>query len=462
MHLAQLMRAALLIALLIPIALFLMHLAPSRVSSLRERFALVAANMRTEFGEAVIERPKPGELREALLEEGDKLRELREKSAEERGATYNDEVHEARERIYSLDAELAALVRAAEVERAEARVGELPEGRGPLAALLDVAGRGEHRSAGALVTDNEEYRSFVANGAGGKSIDFEVRALLSTESSDPAAGLFMPRGTPFLPATSVDRLRLFVRDLISTGQTTLNSIPYIRELNPRTNEWGATSVAEGAAKPEVTTQFSSQDAPVRKVAAWIPVTTEIIEDAPTLRTYIDARLAYMVALREEQQVLNGSGTAPQIRGIRQQSGLQTQTFVSGDVAATLGLAIGKIEAVDGMADGVAINPTDYWTAITSRHANQFDAGFGIGLPFGPAPETMWGLRCVRTRSMETGKALVGSYKLGAQLFDRQQTVIRVGDQHSDYFTNNKVAVLAEERIALAVYRPDWFVEAATA
>jgi HK97 family phage major capsid protein len=286
----------------------------------------------------------------------------------------------------------------------------------------------------------------------------EYRTLIQESPTD--AGLWMPRGTPQPPL--IRQQRLFVRDLLSVINTTLASVPYIRELNPATNETGASSVAEGVAKPEVTMAFVGDDAPMRKIAAWVPVTSEIVDDAPTLRGYIDTRLGYMLAMREEREILNGNGISPDLRGIRNFVGLQTQAAVSGDYSATIGLSMGKIENVDGEPDGLAINPTDYWVMMTTRHSSQYDGGFTPGLPWSMAPPTIFGLQVIRTRSMESGKALIGSFRLGATLFDRQQTVIKVGDQHSDWLVLNKLVVLAEERVGLANHRPDLFCEATLA
>jgi HK97 family phage major capsid protein len=166
----------------------------------------------------------------------------------------------------------------------------------------------------------------------------------------------------------------------------------------------------------------------------------------------------MVLLREEEQVLNGSGSGADLRGIRQTVGLQTQTAVAGDFSATLGRAIGKIETVDGEADGIALNPTDFWTMVTTRFANQFDGEAIGGSPFGAPPRTVWGLPAARTRSMASGTSLVGAFGMGAQLFTRQGVTIKTSDSHSTFFVENKIVILAEERVALAVYRPDWFVE----
>ena len=47
--------------------------------------------------------------------------------------------------------------------------------------------------------------------------------------------------------------------------------------------------------------------------------------------------------------------------------------------------------------------------------------------------------------------------MGAMLWDREQTTIRVAEQHDDFFVKNMVAILAEERIALTIFRPEAFV-----
>jgi hypothetical protein len=242
--------------------------------------------------------------------------------------------------------------------------------------------------------------------------------------------------------------------------TTLNAIPYILEQGPTTTETGASAVVQGTAKPEVEMDFALQVAPVTKIAAWVPATTEIIEDAPALRGYIDNRLAYMLALREEQQLLYGTGTGAQLHGVlKWNSGAiqnQTQAQVSGDLSAAVAQAIAKIENVDLEADGSCFNALDYWGAVATRHSSQFDNGFGGNAP-AVLSQITWGLPAVRSRSVTQGTFAVGSFYLGATIADREQTLIRVGNQHASYFTENKVAILAEERLALLTHRPDAFV-----
>lgn len=437
--------------------------------------ASIAASVGARMETDMIERPASHELRTVAIETASKLRELRVKPEADRSDKWADEVRTTTQQLLAIDAEervtsrneqqeMALLRWEADVAEAVERAakGDKYEGRGPTAATGDHTA--ERRSAGDMFANSPEFRSWIEkSGGNGTSpgVNIEARTLITTSQVDTTeGGLFMPRGTPFLG--NVDRRRLFIRQLLPNGNTELNSVPYIREVNPRSQETQATSVAEGTAKPEVQMQFVEADAIVRKIAAWIPVTNEILADAPTLRSYVDARLGYMIQVAEENQILNGTGNGADLRGIRNTTGIQSQTAVSGDFPATLGLAISLIENVDLEADGVAINPIDYWTMLTTRHANRFDGQVigsmgGDPSPFGAPNFETWGLPTVRTRAMESGKTLVGAYRLGAQILDREGMTIKTSDSHVDYFINNKVAILIEERLALPVYRPDAFV-----
>jgi HK97 family phage major capsid protein len=65
---------------------------------------------------------------------------------------------------------------------------------------------------------------------------------------------------------------------------------------------------------------------------------------------------------------------------------------------------------------------------------------------------------IDTPAMTEGTALVGAFGSGAQLYDREQASIRISEQHSDFFIRNAIVVLAEQRLALAVKRPEAFVK----
>jgi HK97 family phage major capsid protein len=334
-------------------------------------------------------------------------------------------------------------------------------------ALMQPGGT-EFRSAGEHVLNDDAIKAWLARPSGrspevelrGRFTeqwmtnwqgDYEVRTLAESSAS---SGLLLPVGQPFLPTQAVDRRKLFIRDLIAGGTTTLTSIPYVRELNAATNETAASTVAEGATKPEATIEFVDDDAPVRTIAVLLPITNQLLADSPAVVSYINGRLSYMLAFREEAEILNGNGIAPDLKGILRYN-IQTQSATAGEIAQTLGNAIAKIEEKNGYPNGVAMSPSNYWSMVTNRETGTI---FDAGTPFSSTAMTVWGLPIVKTRALETNHALVADFRLGAQVFDRSPATTVYFDQHSDYAAKNKTLIRAEERLALAVYREDWFVD----
>jgi hypothetical protein len=85
-----------------------------------------------------------------------------------------------------------------------------------------------------------------------------------------------------------------VADLLANANTDSGSITYMVE-TLFTN--AADTVAETAAKPESTLEFTPRVDAVRKIATWIPVSDEMLEDVPAMRGYIDTRLRTAIRAR---------------------------------------------------------------------------------------------------------------------------------------------------------------------
>lgn len=410
------------------------------------------------------------DVRTAAAETARSLIELRSVPADKRGENYATDVREHADAILHFD----LIEKGLDAEARAAKAAADSESRGGKSQGANLTP--EMRSLGAQVVGAEGYEEWAQRGASTPFIaevrapgGGEVRNLIgsfTTGAYDSGSDGFMAvQSVATIAPGQYQRRRAFLRDLLSVVPTGLHAVRYLRETNQVTNETGAQMVAEGSAKPEVTAQFEEYTAIAETIAAWIPVTNQIVRDAPTLMGYINTRLEYMLMIREEQQILAGTGTSPQLQGLDTLSGTQSQaivtgggTGVAGDYPATIGAAIGKIENVDGDADGVATNPLDYWAATAKRHANQFDNGFGSGSPGSPGSIT-WGLPAVRSRAVDSGKAFVGAWRLGGTLHDREGVTVKVGDQHSDYMIRNLSVVLLEKAVALAWHRPALFVEA---
>ena len=100
--------------------------------------------------------------------------------------------------------------------------------------------------------------------------------------------------------------------LFTPGQTGSNQVVFPQE-TAITN--AAAPVAEGAAKPESAMTFTQQTAKVEKIATWIPVSEELLEDAAGIQAFIDAQLRQFVLLALDTQLLSGTGVSPELLGL---------------------------------------------------------------------------------------------------------------------------------------------------
>ncbi len=60
-------------------------------------------------------------------------------------------------------------------------------------------------------------------------------------------------------------------------------------------------------------------------------------------------------------------------------------------------------------------------------------------------------------AINQGKFLIGSFGLGARLYDREQVSVQVSTENRDNFERGVVTMRGSERIGLEVPRPESFV-----
>ena len=278
--------------------------------------------------------------------------------------------------------------------------------------------------------------------------------MAATLSEDAASGgdLVVTDNQPGIVQLPQRPLRL--EQLIRPGQTDSNTIGYMKE-TAFTNE--AALVAEGDAKPESTLNFENVTDPVRKIAHWLPVTDEMLEDVPALRSYIDARLRLGVNLALDDELLNGAATGTHITGLLNRTGLASAVVRTGTVtnADAILEQIVAIETATNMeVDGIVMNMTNWKTVIMSKDGE--GRYYGGGPLASPARPVLWGRPVAITSAIVANTALVGAFGTAAQLFNRGGMRVEASNSHENFFIRNLLAIRAERRVALAVYRPAAF------
>ena len=325
-----------------------------------------------------------------------------------------------------------------EVEQKQSRRGADPE---------------PQKSLGQQMYESEQFKSFVENPRAGGRATLYVKDITSATTAAPgsAGALVTPQQAGIIaPPNQI----LHIRDLLAPGKTNSNSIEYPRETG-FTNNAGA-QTAEGELKAKSDLQFSDETVAVRTLAHYIKASRQILDDAAQLESYIGGRLMYGLKLVEDRQLLNGDGLNGNLKGIIPQATAfaDPASLANYTVMDQLRLAMLQAVLAEYPASGHVLNPIDWAIMELSKDA---EGRYIIGQPQGTVNPTLWGLPVVATQAMGAGKFLTGAFNMGAQVFDRQQASIAIATENEDDFVKNMVTILCEERLALAVYRPEAFI-----
>lgn len=332
------------------------------------------------------------------------------------------------------------------LQSAEQLLASLEQGRGNAA---------RPQTFGEQFVSNERFSAFTEQATPRGRVDMTYQAAITTVDTDTdgAAGdTISPTRVPGIVATP--NRRMTVRDLLSQGRMDGNALEFVQETG-FTN--AAATVGEGLAKPESTMKFDLISTTAKVIAHYVKASRQILSDNSQLASYIDGRLRYGLAYVEEQQLLNGDGTGQNLLGIIPQATAYVAPFTpAGTVTDIDELRLAMLQAAlaEYPATGIVMHPTDWARIELTKDANE---RYLIGSPQGTTAPTLWGLPVVATQAIAADKFLVGAFKLGAQVFDRWQARVEVATENEDDFIKNLVTILAEERLALAVYRPEAFI-----
>lgn len=339
------------------------------------------------------------------------------------------------------------------MNEAKARLDELEQ------RLADENGNSREapKSLGSAFTEgSEDEIKSLASGRGRFRKDIKaIISSLTTDADGSAGDLIVPQRAPMVPPV---QRRMTIRDLIMPGRTNSTSIQYPKETG-YTNNAATHTETGGTTKPQSEIKFDLTTVPVTTVAHFVMATRQILEDVPMLQSYIDGRLRYGLAFAEELQLLNGDGTGTNLHGIVPQATAFASPLTANAALDTkidvIRVAMLQAALAEFPASGIVLNPID-WADIELTKTTE--GAYIFANPQGAADPRLWGLPVVATQAMAATDFLVGAFSMGAQIFDRADASVEVSTEDSDNFRKNLVTILCEERLAMAVYRPEAFVK----
>lgn len=304
--------------------------------------------------------------------------------------------------------------------------------------------------AGDLVIANEAMIEFSKNVAAGRRLAIDMpRNALTSFAVNPVDGSTKVITNP--------NQRLTVRDLLAPGDTESNAVAYLRELLFTNN---AAPVAENTTKPYSEITFEEVLSGVKTVAHLMKIAKQTLDDLPQLRSIINGRLLNGLKRVEDTHLLFGSGVGNNLHGIYTQATAfanpSTKTTPSNSLDV-MRLAMLQVTLAELSATGHVMHDIDWTDIELIKDANT--KGYLFSNPFGTLEARLWGLPVAQTNQAGMlGNFLTGSFADAAQIFDREDANVVVSTENADDFEKNMVSIRAEERLALAVYRPQAFVK----
>lgn len=283
-----------------------------------------------------------------------------------------------------------------------------------------------------------------------KRISIPVQAALT--STGVAEGVVDPQRLPGIDVAP--KQRLFIRDLIAPGKTTSPAIFWVQQTG-FTNK--ASVVPENTTKPYSDIEFATKITPVTTIAHMFKASKQILDDFAQLQSLVDAEMRYGLKFVEEQEILFGDGSGAHLHGIIPQASKYKPEFSVEKQSGIDDLRLAMLQAQLARlpATGHVLHFID-WAKIELTKDSL--GRYILANPSALIGPTLWGLPVVATESTAfKGKFLTGAFNAGAQLFDREETNVVISTENTDDFEKNMISIRCEERLALAVKRPEAFV-----
>lgn len=308
------------------------------------------------------------------------------------------------------------------------------------------------KSLGKMFVESQAFKGYKRGMRQGPSVEValteaQMDALLVTKATLTTTGAPPESVRTGTIVPGVLR-RPTIAALIPQGTTSQAAIKYLEETTT-TNAVAPT--AEGATKPESTLAFTEKTVPVRKIAGTMKITDETLEDEPLIRSYVEQRLRLFLQLAEEDQLLNGDNSAPNLNGLLTVAG-NTQAKGTDPTPDAFYKAMTQIR-VDTFLEpsGHVMHPNDWQDIRLLRTA---DGIYIWGNPSEAGPERLWGLPVVITTAMTEGSGLTGAFDTATMIARRMAVAFDIATQNEDDWKKNIVAMRIEERLALITFRPD--------
>lgn len=303
----------------------------------------------------------------------------------------------------------------------------------------------------------EQYRQNFIESKAFKHKDSPVDLDIDTKTIVQTGAGWAPESIR-LPRVELYPLRqLRIADVFPTYSTGQSSIKYMEETTHTNN---ASEIAEETNAASVTVYgeaalaMTERTVPIEKVAVWIPVTEEQLEDVEGAEDFVNNRLSYMIRNQIDGQLIAGDGSTPNLRGVFNATNVQSQAKGEDPTPDAVYKAMTKVRGTSpgtGFAEPSAalFNPSD-WQDI--RLLRTTDGVYIFGNPTESGPERIWGVPVIISSAVTENTAVVGDFANYAGLYIKRGLTVEKTNSHGSFFAAGVLAIKATMRCAAVYFR----------
>ena len=319
---------------------------------------------------------------------------------------------------------------------------------------------------------------FAANGTEGKQFH-EAFSIAAKENADKLANLKkgetlridlkdMTFGNAFTTAGAsvtyvrpgiieLPKRKLHIRELLpGGGMGNKSTFDFVKEITGSGSPIAPT--AEGALKPQFGLALTETSVRAQWIAGFMKMSVNLLDDVEGMTTFLQSRLPEKLLRVEDEQILDGNGVGSNLLGLQSVGNFTAGAAAVTNRAETLVNAISQLENLDREANGILLNPADWYTLWLYKAATSGEYTLPVNLVERVGGQMfIAGVPVFRSTAERALDYLVGDWTMGANLITREPARVEFFREDGTNVQTNQITVRIEERIALPVYGNDYFI-----
>lgn len=253
--------------------------------------------------------------------------------------------------------------------------------------------------------------------------------------------------------------KVHMRQLIPTGTMDGSSFTFLREV-AGVGTVAAWNEATGT-KAQFDLKMEEKTIPNEYIAGWLRMSKKLLDDVKGLTSYLNMRLPEKLMKAEDEAILTGDGTSPNISGITYAGNFTAGADTAAVTVERLIDAITQLEELDRDATAAMVRPAVYGELYKNKAAGSGEYDLPGNVTFTNGTLYVGGVPVFATTAMLANKYILGDFQKGIQILVREAPSIVFAYEDGTNIRENKVTVRIEERIALPIYGSEYFIYGST-